>query len=839
MSAPSRHQTRGSTLIDSEHIHITGGYFTNTTHTLNIDGKHDLDILLKHTVLEAMHDSGDRLDRPRCDPDTRVLIIEKILAWIAGGESPSMLWARGSAGVGKTALAQSIAERASQKKYLLASFFFSGISQLRSDGKFLVATIVYQLISNVPETRSLVQKVLTNDPLIFDKSLDTQMTKLIIEPLNCIPKKRSARILAASIQPRLIVVDGLDECSDGAVQRELVRVISDAAKRLDYPIKFLITSRPEAHIDLAFKDGAIRGLSRINLSEDVRALKKDIQTFLRKAFLEIKKSHVLQPHIPNDWPGADTIDTLVHKSSGQFIYASTVINYVKSPKRRPTERLDIVLGLSSSATSTENPFAQLDALYRHILSSVDHKWTVLKILGVLIIPRKEDDDFGDYSTPAMLQQLLFLQPGDVELALNDLLSVLTFSTPDAPIRLLHASLAEYLLTPSRALDFYVNLRLSHAALARGYLNYTPTEHKSVAFWNPIITHLRRAEITRELWQDLLHFDISGIFTKVLPSPPVCPPSISSYGTARETRDSLRTIYYMVRDKSSDTNSSENTRIVFPTDTMPYPWFWINNFMSSLLAACSQYRGKDLDTSLIHTSFLNKLDQHFRKELVRYSRHEELLDFLAVVAVYIGLSKETQDDLCSCMRDIAEPKFSGSRARFFWDIDRQTLNLWNFLKLIASFPDSQLPSRSNLWLMSDFLTDPERAEEHYISGELYAHAALRCLTSICAPIDSELCFFPFLMTDRTYFNGTCLECATAFLSKAAQSEELVSFLIDNIVYLAWLEGCFPDQGKIFAAVMKHYLQCAEDTEASIDWTSTDSEDTRCHSPNISEPRFPGD
>ncbi|KAF8162855.1 hypothetical protein B0H34DRAFT_297934 [Crassisporium funariophilum] len=553
---------------NSENIQINGGTFASVSQNVNAEFpaiRDGLDILHRHTAPGATYDSGERLDPPTCDPDTRIAIIEEIMAWIlSDARSSSMLWLRGSAGVGKSALAQSIAQRCHKKKRLAASFFFLRTSPKRSDGRLLITTIVFQLVSSFPATRSLVKKYVANNPSIFEKSLETQMQELFINPLNRVARNPFRRFFNRS-QPRLIVIDGLDECSDPIVQCELIRVISHAVKSVKFPFRFLIASRPESHIIVTFNSEALRKtkIIRTNLSDDPNA-GGDIKLFLRKRFRDIKETHPLSSLIPDDWPTAPMLQTLAQKSSGQFIYASTVIKYVQSRKHRPFGRLDIVLGLSPPP-SNDTPFAELDALYTHILSGIEDIKSLLQILAVLIIPRHKDDSFGEYSTPAMLQKLLFLRPGDVELLLGDLLSLLSFTTPNEVIRILHASLADFLLDRTRARVFYIDLRMSHAALARGYIKYVSIEkHAPDAYRNPVIAHLRKAHMTPELRRDLAEFDFTSVFLK--------------YNQAT----TKKVVYYIPAMDSVIDNTSDDAPTRFPPDSNPeYPWFWTTTFLASL------------------------------------------------------------------------------------------------------------------------------------------------------------------------------------------------------------------------------------------------------------------
>ena len=152
------------------------------------------------------------------------------------------------------------------------------------------------------------------------------------------------------------------------------------------------------------------------------------------------------------------MDQLIEKSSGQFIYASTVIGYVSSIRHKPTDRLDIVLGIRPP--QKDLPFAELDALYMHILAGVEDVEPVLKILSFLF--------FGATFYPGSLddlEQFLTLQPGDVELYLGDLSSLVSIG-PDQRIKVLHASLQDFLVDPTPSKEFWINPRARHTAFAR-------------------------------------------------------------------------------------------------------------------------------------------------------------------------------------------------------------------------------------------------------------------------------------------------------------------------------------------------------------------------------------
>jgi hypothetical protein len=65
-----------------------------------------------------------------------------------------------------------------------------------------------------------------------------------------------------------------------------------------------------------------------------------------------------------DWPNSSEIDILCTKAAGFFIYASTVVKFVASKNRIPTEQLDLII---SSPQSTTHEGKGIDPLYTQVL----------------------------------------------------------------------------------------------------------------------------------------------------------------------------------------------------------------------------------------------------------------------------------------------------------------------------------------------------------------------------------------------------------------------------------------------------------------------------------------
>jgi hypothetical protein len=158
-----------------------------------------------------------------------------------------ILWLYGPAGVGKSAIARTIAE------LLAAAFFFSKDAAGRSTKAPLVATLAYQLIISIPEIRACVLNAVEEDPAFFSRSIEAQVHALIIKPLNAVANNERLSPILLS-RPRLIILDGLDECHTTSAQTHILNALSTAVKRLHIPLWFLIASRPQQDIRQAFND---------------------------------------------------------------------------------------------------------------------------------------------------------------------------------------------------------------------------------------------------------------------------------------------------------------------------------------------------------------------------------------------------------------------------------------------------------------------------------------------------------------------------------------------------------------------------------------------------------
>ncbi|PPQ85049.1 hypothetical protein CVT25_010271 [Psilocybe cyanescens] len=462
----------------SSHTVVTGGNY----HLVNNDSKGAWDRLVDAASPAAFHNSSDRRDPPKCHHNTRVVVLKKVMDWIHGLEPATqhavIVWLYGPAGAGKSAIAQSIAELCCEEGNLIASYFFSRFDSTRNHPRSLIATIAYQASLCIPNIRERIKAAIDHDPLIFDRSLTVQMSALVIQPLQDYISPNTPA------PARVIIIDGLDECEDRQSQVEILATISKALQH-HLPFIFLIASRPEHDIRTAFSSGYLKDVTTSVPLDNEHRPSDDIRLFLQDSFTEIKKIHPFRADIPDTWPDDNILESLVKKSSsrgrihvmaspsheksyplaGQFIYASTVIKFIKSSRHRPPQRLEIVLGLHPA--QRDMPFAELDALYMHIFSSVEDPEAVLQISAYKFLTSPVMHWYEGLDL-----DLLSLAPGNVVQLFCDLTSLVSITVRGqrAVLDIFHASLEDFLLDQSRSQQFWINSKIRHAKFAHRYIH---------------------------------------------------------------------------------------------------------------------------------------------------------------------------------------------------------------------------------------------------------------------------------------------------------------------------------------------------------------------------------
>ncbi|KAJ7070075.1 hypothetical protein C8F01DRAFT_1049244 [Mycena amicta] len=394
-------------------------------------------ILSESVILDALHDAGeDEFDQPKCHPETREEMLDSLFEWAStDSESPAPVhWLHGPAGAGKSSILRSTCTRLHNAGRLGGSFFFKRGDHRRDNAQALFVTLAYQLALTDPQMKQSLLRHVAADPTIVTKKLSTQFQELIVEPW-------TARKLSS---PVVLIIDGLDECQQLKAQREILRLIGNAATKFSGPFRFLVASRPEPHIKETFCEDIFTHV--VLLRTNVEQSFEDVRTYLTDQFSRILHDHSsMKGHSP-PWPSEEKLDRLVDHSSGYFIYAATVVRFVEDENSFPEDQLQLIISLASTE---QDPFSSLDQLYRQILFTVPHKHRQ-KLMDILCLVVDLE-----VNRSSQIEWLLRLREGEVQLVLRQLHSLINIRVSQLTIH--HKSLADFLHDSRRSRDFHLGL----------------------------------------------------------------------------------------------------------------------------------------------------------------------------------------------------------------------------------------------------------------------------------------------------------------------------------------------------------------------------------------------
>ncbi|KAF5323775.1 hypothetical protein D9619_012906 [Psilocybe cf. subviscida] len=491
---------------NAQNTSITGGLFSITTH-VNTGNATSLDVLYGRVAPNAILNAGGRADEVRCHPGTREEVIDRIEKWenTHDGMAAPMFWLSGPAGAGKTAIVQTIAERCEHRGVPHANFFFFRADTSRSIASPLIATLLHQIILLYPSLRDGVVALLSANPLIFDSTLENQLAQCIVAPLRVIQQSSSDYRLL------LLLIDGLDEC-DSEIKRSQQQILHAFDKVLaerSCPFRLLVASRDESQIRAAFNKISSQCLPLY--LDGQYSPEHDIRVFVIAQFKQVRKAHPLAHTLDTIWPSVEDVNYIVKKSSGQFIYAATVMRFILDSSASPVVSLERVQGAAQLAT--KSPFSFLDAIYSYILSQADDQEALKDILHAQLLMAKSVElkaklfpEHQPGSKPPnddiLLMELLSLvnpryTKPMVYSCLADLTPLAQYESKSHKLLFYHASFSDYLLDQSRSRDHFVDI----AAFAYEILPI---------IWNPM-----EDEVHRKNW---FKFGLCGL-TQLQKLPP--------------------------------------------------------------------------------------------------------------------------------------------------------------------------------------------------------------------------------------------------------------------------------------------------------------------------------
>jgi hypothetical protein len=406
------------------------------------------------TAKGASFDSHMEEHNSTCLPNTRTALLRHIKVWANDKESKPIFWLNGAAGTGKSTIARTVARTFADQQELGASFFFKRGEGERGNATRFFTTIAAQLARRVSGLGSGIKKAIEADPAISEKALKDQFEKLILYPF-----------LDMAHPPALVlivVIDALDECEPDNDIRVVLQLLSQMRDLKSVSLRVFVTSRPELHIRLGFKQLPNSTFEDLILHEVAKqTIQHDIRVYFEHELGRVREERSLS----SAWPRRDQVKALVEQAVPLFIFAATVCRYISDRRDNPVKRLEIILEYRKAKIS------KLDATYLPILNQLfdeedeedRERWAgeFRDIVGSIVV----------LETPlstASLARLLHISKDEVSCRLDSLHSVLSIpDRDDMPVRLLHLSFREFLVDASKKekSPFLVDERARHERLA--------------------------------------------------------------------------------------------------------------------------------------------------------------------------------------------------------------------------------------------------------------------------------------------------------------------------------------------------------------------------------------
>ena len=361
-----------------------------------------------------------------------------------------MFWLNGPAGTGKSTIAQSFSHTIANDGFLGASFFCSRDYLDRRELKNIFPTLAYQLACRYPEFQSHIVTSIKKDPTLAHTSLISQLENLVVNPLS------------GKDIPCVIVIDALDECIDDQPASAILSVLGRFAKQLPL-VKFFITGRPEPRIRSGFRLPLLEPLTQIFLLHEVElsSVDNDIRLYLTQKLTAITKQRS-DLELPDPWPSDNEIEALTNKSSGLFIFASTLVRFIASEHHDPDERLQLVLS-RASGTMHEGR-AGVDSLYSRVLQLAfsdirdpavfNNARRVLGAIALAFNPLSRKEFSTVLNVPTTLISAILRHLHSV---------ILVPADENKKIRIFHKSFPDFLQNDRRCTDprFYVDSETHH------------------------------------------------------------------------------------------------------------------------------------------------------------------------------------------------------------------------------------------------------------------------------------------------------------------------------------------------------------------------------------------
>jgi len=171
-------------------------------------------------------------------------ILTLVIQWgVRSYIRPEVLWLHGPAGSGKSTISTTLADRFRHSQQLEPSVLDRDVTE-RSDPAKVAPTLAYQLSSFYPDIGDLITAAIDSSP---------QLSSLLRLPNSRTSRRSLSSIESPAKSQIVLIIDALDECGTVHDRSALVNALAEQSAHFHSTFRFVITSRPDRDIRLAFE----------------------------------------------------------------------------------------------------------------------------------------------------------------------------------------------------------------------------------------------------------------------------------------------------------------------------------------------------------------------------------------------------------------------------------------------------------------------------------------------------------------------------------------------------------------------------------------------------------
>ncbi|KAG8853291.1 hypothetical protein FRB91_005182 [Serendipita sp. 411] len=450
---------------------------------------------------------GNKIDV--CEEGTRTEVLAIIRKWAVDiGTEKQIFWLNDAAGTGKSTIAATMAREWYQTHMLAGRFFFSPNDVRERTTDNFCLTMAEDIAVNQPEMSGVIRRAIKSTPRDHFP-FDQQFEKLLVEPLQTYSGNHSL----------CMIIDALDNCAKQQEREQFLELLLHLLPSIRL-VKVFMTSRPIQDISDFLQGRHLVTGDDIQLLDIHNPPRQDITLYVEKRLGNSSRVQIEEAYRK----------MVVEQSGGLFLFAATVCRMLKCAKIEQRPAILDVLKSSKSPLALEE---KMDELYFTILKQANGSDTAAEpLMDVLLLILVAFQPISINTIRSYLPNGKYV--ADI---VQDLGAVLKDGTPDRPIKVLHPTFREFLLSGAgRARTFMVDPDASHAKMSHGCLGalkrslrynilhlerpeqlgvlndlipdlerrlqtYTTADtHYASSFW---VHHVEALEIPRTLWSIIL------------------------------------------------------------------------------------------------------------------------------------------------------------------------------------------------------------------------------------------------------------------------------------------------------------------------------------------------